>query len=188
MTLVLSEPPLSEPISLTELKAHLRIDHASEDDLLNALIRTAREYLEQRTALALITQSWRLCLDSWPIGDCVILHKTPVQAIDQVEQFDGSGTPVSLNVTEMLLDGKSSPARLYTKNRTAPGQEINGIEISFTAGFGMASDVPDMLKRAILTHAAHMFEFRGVVSANMQPASIPQGYEALIGPWVRRAI
>ena len=35
MTLVLSQPPLSEPVTLDEVKAHLRVDHKGENDLLN---------------------------------------------------------------------------------------------------------------------------------------------------------
>ena len=188
MTLILSEPPLSEPVSLTELKDHLRVDDTGEDTLLQSLIVTARQYLEQRTSLALIDQTWRLCLDHWPNGNCVMLHKTPVQTIDEIEQFDVDGMPQTISSSSMLLDGKSKPARLYVGAQSAPGQDINGIEITFTAGFGSASDVPDTLKRAILIHAAHMYEFRGVISIDQQPASVPQGYEALLAPWLRRSL
>lgn len=188
MTLVLSQPPISEPITLDEAKAHLRIEHDSEDDLLNALITTAREYLETQTQLALVTQSWRLSLDNWPKDQCLILKKSPVQSIDQIEQFDENGSAELISINNMILDGNAHPARLYTSEQSNPQPAINGIEITFTAGFGNASDVPDMLKRAMLIHIAHMFEFRGVVSPDMQPASVPNGYATLISPWVRRSI
>lgn len=188
MTLVLSQSPLSEPVTLDEAKAHLRIDHEGEDDLLNSLITTAREYLESQTQLALMTQSWRLCLDNWPTDPCLILHKTPVQSIDQIEQFDANGDAQIISTSEKLLDGNAHPARLYTNQQSAPEQAINGIEITFTAGFQSASEVPDMLKRALLIHIAQMYEFRGVVAPNMQPAAVPLGYTALISPWVRRSL
>ncbi|MEP3197080.1 MAG: head-tail connector protein [Lentilitoribacter sp.] len=188
MTLVLSQSPLSEPITLDEAKAHLRLDHDSEDDLLNLLIATAREYLESQTQLALMTQSWRLCLDNWPTDHCVKLHKSPVQSIDQIEQFDGNGDAQVVSTSEMLLDSNAHPARLYINSQSDPEQVINGIEITFTAGFHSASEVPDMLKRALLIHIAQMYEFRGVVSPSMQPAAVPNGYAALINPWVRRSI
>ncbi|MBO6918243.1 MAG: phage head-tail connector protein [Rhizobiaceae bacterium] len=188
MTLVITQPPIAEPVTLDEVKTHLRIDHDKEDDLLNALISTAREYLESRTQLALITQSWRLCLDAWPKDQCLLLQKSPVQTIDQIEQFDQSGLAQILSANNMILDGNAHPARLYTHDQSNPDRAINGIEITFTAGFGSASDVPDTLKRAILTHIAHMYEFRGVISQSMQPASVPHGYEALICPWLRRSL
>lgn len=188
MTLVLSQPPISEPITLDEAKTHLRIEHDSEDDLLNALITTAREYLEMQTQLALVTQTWRLSIDNWPMDQFLSLKKSPVQSIDQIEQFDENGSAELISISDMILDGNAHPGRLYTSEQTNPDQIINGIEITFTAGFGSASDVPDMLKRAMLIHIAHMFEFRGVVSPNMQPASVPNGYGSLISPWVRRSI
>lgn len=55
MTLVLSQSPETEPVTLEDVKAHLRLDHESEDELLNSLIAAAREYLEQQTQLALMT-------------------------------------------------------------------------------------------------------------------------------------
>lgn len=188
MTLVLSQPPLSEPVTLDEVKAHLRVDHKGENDLLNSLIATARTFLESQTQLALMTQIWRLCLDHWPNDHCVMLHKSPVQSIDQIEQFDANGDGQIISTSEMLLDGNAHPARLYTNRQSMPEQAINGIEITFTAGFNSASEVPDMLKRALLIHTAQMYEFRGVVSPNMQPAAVPQGYAALISPWVRRTL
>lgn len=188
MTLVLSQSPETEPVTLEDVKTHLRLDHETEDELLNSLIVTAREYLEQQTQLALMTQTWRLCLDNWPLDKCIKLYKSPVQSIDQIEQFDASGTGTLISTSEMLLDSNAHPARLYINAQSAPLQVINGIEITFTAGFQSASEVPDMLKRALLIHIANMYEFRGVVSANMQPAAVPQGYLALISPWVRRSI
>ena len=58
---------------------------------------------------------------------------------------------------------------------------MNGIEIDFSAGFGESgADVPDLLKRAILLLVAHWYEFRGAVSADQQPVSLPESYRQLI--------
>lgn len=188
MTLILSQPPMAEPITLLELKNHLRIDHTLEDATLTSLIATSREYLESRTGLALMEQEWRLCLDDWPEDRCIQIHKSPIRSIDEVEQFGVDGMPNLVDQSNMLLDGKSSPSRLFIGPQNVPGQMMNGIEINFTAGYASASEVPDMLKRAILIHAAYAYEFRGVVAPDMQPAAVPSGYEALISQWVRKSI
>ncbi|WP_425494021.1 head-tail connector protein [Hoeflea alexandrii] len=67
-------------------------------------------------------------------------------------------------------------------------QPINGIEIEFTAGFGSGAELPPELKRAVLIHAAYLYEFRGAVTPDMQPAAIPAGYDRLIAPWLWRAL
>ncbi|WP_162651826.1 head-tail connector protein [Lentilitoribacter sp. Alg239-R112] len=188
MILILSQPPMAEPVTLPEFKNHLRIDHALEDTLLSSLISTAREYLEKRTGLALMDQEWRLCLDEWPEDRCIQIQKSPIRSIDEVQQFGIDGQPNIVAQNNMLLDGKSSPARLFVGPQLSPEQMMNGIEITFTAGYTSASEVPDALKRAILIHAACLYEFRGVVAPDMQPAAVPNGYDALISQWVRRRI
>lgn len=188
MTLIETDPPLAEPVTLAELKAHLRIDVTEEDELLESLIRVARAHLEAVTGVALMSQGFRLMLDDWPRGSVIQLMRTPVQTIDAVVVFSGDGEPQSLDLSDMLLDATARPARLVIMDRPRPGRPINGIEIEFTAGFGSALEVPPELKRAILVHAAHLYEFRGAVTLDMQPASIPAGYDRLIAPWLRRGL
>ncbi|MDF1607281.1 head-tail connector protein [Hoeflea sp. YIM 152468] len=188
MTLIQTDPPLAEPVTLAEVKAHLRIDASDEDDLLEGLIRVARAHLEAATGMALMSQSFRLVLDDWPRSEVIPLMRTPVQTVDAILLYDADGVEQNLDLSGLLLDGTAHPARLVVRDRTRPSQPINGIEIEFTAGFNTAAEVPPELKRAILIHSAHLYEFRGAVTADMQPASIPAGYDRLIGPWQRRAL
>ena len=188
MTLTQTDPPLAEPVTLAELKAHLRIDAGDEDDLLESLIRVARTHLEAVTGVVLMNQSFRLLLDDWPRGEVIQLMRTPVQTIDAILVYDADGVAQDQDLTGMLLDAAAKPARLLIRDRSKPNQPINGIEIEFTAGFGSATEVPAELKRAILIHAAYLYEFRGAVTPDMQPAAIPPGYDRLIAPWQRRAL
>ena len=91
MTLIETDPPLAEPVTLAELKAHLRIDATDEDELLEGLIRVARVHLERLTGTALMTQGFRLLLDDWPKGDVIQLMKTPVQSMDAILVYDADG-------------------------------------------------------------------------------------------------
>jgi uncharacterized phiE125 gp8 family phage protein len=189
MTYAQTNPPSAEPLTLAEIKAHLRLDGGDEDSLLLSLITTAREHLERETGLCLIVQSWRLYLDRWPRDGVTRIHRSPVQAIEAVTVYETDGTPVDVSLEDHLLDGAGRPARLWLKNQPTPGQPINGIEIDFSAGYGEAgTDVPDTLKRAMSLHVGHMFAFRGVVSPDQQPAGIPDGYERLIAPYRMRRL
>ena len=189
MTYAQTNPPVAEPLTLAEVKAHLRLDGADEDALLASLIRTAREHLERETGLCLIAQGWRLYLDGWPKDGVIAILKSLVQAIQSVTVYDSDGAPVEVSLEDHLLDGQARPARLWLRHPPAPGQALNGIEIDFSAGFGeAATDVPDTLKRAVTIHVAHMFAFRGVLSADQQPAGVPDGYERLIAPFRMRRL
>lgn len=189
MTYALITPPSAEPLTLAEVKAHLRLDGAEEDVLLLSLIRTARQFLERETGLCLITQSWRLYLDRWPRDGVIRLLRSPVQVIQSVRVYGLGGAPVQVSLEDHLLDGAGRPARLWLKHTPVTGRTVNGIEIDFSAGYGEAgTDVPDTLKRAMLIQIGHMFAFRGVISAEQQPAGIPDGYERLIAPFRMRRL
>ena len=161
MTLFRTVEPAAEPVTLAEVKAHLRLTHASEDDLLAGLIRAAREDLERTTGMALIDQTWRLVLDSWPSQGCALLTRHPVREILSVTVFGTEGEASLIDPADYQVDTLSRPARLHFETRPEPLRILNGIEIDFSAGFGEAgTDVPDLLKRAILVLVGHWYEFR----------------------------
>ena len=189
MTYVQTTPPAAEPLTLAEVKAHLRLDDEAEDALLLSLAKTAREHLEREIGLCLMAQSWRLCLDDWPADGVIRIAKSPVQAIQTITVYDADGVPLHVSLEDHLLDGEGRPARLWLRDPPSPGRALNGIEIDFSAGYGEAgTDVPDTLKRAMLIDVGHMFAFRGVLSPDQQPAGVPDGYERLIAPFRMRRL
>lgn len=189
MTLFRTVPPAAEPATLVEVKRHLRIDHDSEDDLISGLIRAAREEVEAATGLALINQSWRLTLDRLPRSGVVHLRRHPAREVASVTVYGSEGEASIVDPTTYQLDAVSRPARLRFEARLQPEIRMNGIEIDFEAGFGEAgTDVPDLLKRAMLTLAAHWYEFRAAYGAAEQPVSYPAGYDRLIAPWRMRRL
>jgi uncharacterized phiE125 gp8 family phage protein len=184
MTLFRTVDAAVEPVSVAEARQHLRIGHESEDALIAGLIRAARQEVEQTTATAMINQTWRLVLDDWPRQETVLLRRTPVREMLSVTIFDADGAGSVLAPEHYQLDGTSAPARLHFAKRPPPGLALNGIEIDFAAGYGEAgTDVPDLLKRAMLMLVAHWYEFRGAFGPDSQPVSVPDEYRRLVAAW-----
>ena len=189
MTIAELTPPAVEPVTLAEVKAHLRLDTNDEDTLLVALIRTAREHLEAGTGLCLIVRPLRLYLDDWPEGKVIQIARGPVQTVEAITVYDETGAPLDVAAAGYVLDGAARQARLILPERPATARAMNGIEIDFSAGFGESgADVPDTLKRALLLHVAVMYELRGVLSLEDQPGAVPQGYERLVAPYRLRRL
>lgn len=189
MTLFRTAGPDVEPVTLADAKAALRIDHSSEDDLISSLIRAAREEVEATTGLAMIDQDWRLVLDGIPPNGLVLLRRGPIRALTAVTAYGADGEASLIAATDYQLDALSRPARLHFD--TAPGdlRTLNGIEIDFTAGHGeAATDVPDLLKRAVLMLVSHWFEFRTSFGADQQPVSMPDGYSRLLSSFMSRRL
>ena len=93
MTAVLIEGPAVEPVSLAEVKEHLRVDGPDEEPLIVALITTARLTIEHLAGLALVTQRWAVVLDAWPDATAIELPVAPVapaRPVDEGEARQGA--------------------------------------------------------------------------------------------------
>ena len=58
-----SVPPTAEPLNLTAVKNHLRVDSTDDDDLIRALIRAARWQCESFTGRQLVCATWVIQAD-----------------------------------------------------------------------------------------------------------------------------
>ena len=189
MTLFRTVEPAGEPVTLADVKAHLRMAHDSEGALLQGLIRAAREDLERATGMALINQTWRLALDAWPSQGCALLSVHPVREVLSVTAFGTEGEASLVDPADYQLDTLSRPARLHFETRPEPLRIFNGIEIDFSAGYGEAgTDVPDLLKRAILLLVGHWYEFRAHFEPAEQPVSYPAAYDRIVASYRSRRL
>lgn len=189
MALFRTVAPDVEPVTLLDAKKNLRVDHDSEDVLIAGLIRAAREDVEMSCGLALIEQSWRLTLDGLPTTRRILLRRHPVRSVTSITVYGDEGDASIIDPKSFQLDADSRPARIHLAAHLAPGQVMNGIEVDFQAGFGeTGTDVPDLLKRAILALVSHWYEFRASFGASHQPVSYPPIYSRLIEPYRLRRL
>jgi len=189
MTAALITGPALEPVSLADVKAHLRIEQDEDDALLAAAIASARIHVEVATRRALIRQNWRVYLDEWPKGRAIELPVAPVISVNAVTFYDIVGAPTLWDAANWRLEAMANPARLVAKVRPAPALYDNGIEIEVTAGYGVSSiDVPAPLRQAILILVTHWYEHRGMVGHDLAGAIAPAGFEALIAPYKVRSL
>lgn len=159
--LTVTTPPASEPVSLAEAKAHMRITHDADDDAIESLIRAARAMCEGYTGRALVSRGVSLYMDAW-VQDIVALPLPPLQAVDAIRVYDAAGVAAAFPASSYAVDSKSQPARIMmTGAPPQPGQNLSGIEIAYTAGYGDAADVPQPLKEGILRLVAHLYLNRG---------------------------
>jgi len=47
--------PGSEPLIVSEVKDHLRVDHDDDDNYIDGLIKAARQFVEKRTGIACLS-------------------------------------------------------------------------------------------------------------------------------------
>lgn len=189
MSLVPIAQPTTEPISIEELKDHLRVDGNDEEMLVASLIAAARVHLEQRLGLAFITQSWTSLLDRWPDSGCVSLPIQPLQNVDAIRLLGADDVAEIVDPANYVFDRGQQSARIAPRRGHAwptPNRVIGGIEIDFTSGFGsMPNDVPEPLRQAVRLLASHWFERRELIEVGRSVVPLPSTVEDLIMPYRR---
>jgi uncharacterized phiE125 gp8 family phage protein len=184
MRLLLSRiaAPLETPVTIAEVKAHLKIDHDAEDALLGDLIDRATDTVDgPRGVLArcLITQSWRVAC-AGPIHGRIALPMAPVIEMIAAQYFDASGAAVALDPLDFWLMGDADSAWIEPA-LSAPWPELaaraDAISFDVSAGFGGRADVPPGIRHAILLIVGHWHRNREAAGAAI--VALPLGVEHL---------
>lgn len=138
---------------------------SDEDQMITRHIKTARRWCEKYHGFAYVTQTWELFLDQFPPCNSIELPRPPLQTVTHVKYKDSSdGTLTTLADTEYLVDTMSEPGRIVLKyGSTWPSTypEAQAVQIRFVAGFGLAADVPEEIKDAILRKVADLYTSKG---------------------------
>jgi uncharacterized phiE125 gp8 family phage protein len=175
-----------EPVSIGELKSHLRIDSDfTDDDLyLQNLISSARSHIESVSDRTLVRCQWQLKLDMFPSWD-IELPRPPIATGPVIVTYipsDGVYSPVTF--TNFREDRDATPAVIRPQWNgswpTCRGAE-NDVTITYWAGYGDdPSRVPPPARHACLMLAAAWYANReAVVQGGMNP--VPMAVELLLG-------
>lgn len=176
--------PTAEPVSLTEAKLHLRVDHDEEDSLILGLIVAAREYAEMVTNRQLVTATWTAKLDYFPAYELRLPHP-PLASVTSIAYVDSQGTSQTLSASLYSVDTTSKPGMvtpIYGETWPAVQGQHHAVTIVYVAGHGGPESVPDGIKKAMLMSVGHWYENREAVVFG-GPAEVPMAVDALLSPF-----
>jgi uncharacterized phiE125 gp8 family phage protein len=196
--LELIQAPAMEPVTLAQAKLHLRVTSASEDALIERLIRAARLQVEATLRRKIVTQQWRIYFDQFPGVLCpdvafvgrgahfVLPDVAPVASINAVRYLDAEGVLQTL-ATSVYQLVKEAPARLvlaYGQAWPAARGDAESVRVELTCGYGAGNAVPEDITSAVLLLVGHWFENRETVNVGNITTLLPYSVEALLAPHI----
>jgi uncharacterized phiE125 gp8 family phage protein len=183
---MLLTPPALEPLTLADAKAYLRVTIADDDDVLAALIVSARAHVEAQTRRALITQTWRLVRDDWPLDGRIAVLPAPLAQVTAARVYRADATTQAIDPGVFVLDKAAAPAIVSFSPFVLPlpGRPAAGIEIDVQVGYGAApANVPAPLVQAIKLLVAHWYENRGLIAVGQNLVVLPMAVAKLTAPY-----
>ena len=170
MDIKLLEKPESTPVSLPEMKEHLRVLENDEDQLIEAYMRAATEYCETIENKHYLTTKIKLLLDE--IEQVIRLPRPPLQSLEKIEYQKVDGTIEVLDPDNYVVDESGYFGYVRLINGLPSGlADKNKLQITYTAGYKESDDVPYKVKSAIKFLTAHYWSQRTPVSTT---GGIPQ--------------
>jgi uncharacterized phiE125 gp8 family phage protein len=145
---------LETPVTLREVKNHLRIDHNYEDEYLEIIINGGVKFIENHIQKTLITKTYQLInhrSNSETLLQSIPLPMGPVGQIISVNRLVGTQ---KVAIKRYFLDTKHSVNYLECSG------DYPVVEITYTAGYGLKKDVPCDIKQALLLQIAEFYEKR----------------------------
>ncbi|MCE3230913.1 MAG: hypothetical protein K0R76_1233 [Alphaproteobacteria bacterium] len=152
------------PVGISEVKAHLRLEHGHEDAYLRLLIQAATGFIEEYLGRSLLAQSWRLI---WQKE-----RPCPLQLSTTCEDICSVALPYPplraiLGVNRLMDTGEKKRIRRHRLelNHQVPKlvfmAVLEPVEIEFETGYGNHSrDIPPLIRQAILRLVADFYENR----------------------------
>lgn len=186
MILRVTTPPAVEPLTLAEMKAHLRVIGNDEDSTITAYLQVAREMCELESRRAFVTQTLTLGLEAWPLVDRIVLPRPPLQSVTSVTYIDYAGVTRTMPGADYIVDTASEPGRLILAyNASWPDATLRpgpAITITYVAGYGLAAAVPERYKHALRLLTGHYYENREQVVATpgVTVAQMPDAVRSLL--------
>lgn len=148
--------PSAEPVSLSDVKLHLRVDSTAENDLIAGLNTSARQYAESFTQRAIPRQTWDYKQDRFPCASEFYLPKAPCISVTSISYIDTNGDTQTLSTdiygTDLPTGPMARAGRIYLKYQQVWPQTRdipNAVTVRFVAGYAGTA-----LTLASLTQAA----------------------------------
>lgn len=178
-------------IDLDDIKSYLKIDNTVDDALITSLIRSATLTIEKYIKRELLTKTFKLYLDSFPLfpnrfnyrlitssSFPIEVQRSRLSEVISIEFFlDDVLTVFDASLYAFTFDTQYAQIYLINIDTVWPIPDIRkqSVEITFKAGFGDTNiSIPEDLKEALRLMIAFLYENRGDCTTTLSTGGTSQ--------------
>lgn len=179
-------PPSGTVVSLALAKQHCRIDITDDDNYVTALLTAAERYCEQGIAghRQFLTATYLQPVAGWWHHE-LRLPRPPLQSVSLITYVDPTGVAQTLattyyNVRIAWRQPGTIERAPWQQWPWHQGDNPYPIAITFTCGYGIATQVPLTIQQAILMLVSHWYERREPVTSGNVSKEIEFTVSALL--------
>lgn len=195
-------PSVALPLSLAELRAHIRLstdDPTDEDPLIMGYLRSAIAWIDGPDGWlgrCLITQTLETKVDRFPGSFSqsyterqILLPCPPVQSVTTVHYVDDpNGNSVLLDDSIYQVVGvNNNTAKLvlaYGEVWPITRPQPEAVTIQYVAGYGDDwNSVPESIRQALMMLVAYWYNQREAALIDPVVTEVPMGVKALLAPY-----
>lgn len=179
--------PVSDPVSLAEMKDHLRTDDHSDDVRIASMISAVTQNLDGDTGWlgrSIMPQTWELKIDFF--SPRIWLPYPPLRSVTSVRYFDENGVDLLLDasVYRVVLNGDQPSFIEESEDRDYPitDDQPQAVTVRYVAGYDV---VPEPIRAAIKFGVEMMFD----CPDGRAGETLDRAFHALLAPFrVRNVI
>lgn len=181
---VVSRTGTEDPVSLTEIKAHVRQDHDADNTVLSDLVSAASETVEDAQSKVFRKATMTLTLPHWPASGVIKIPRYPVVSVDSVTYLEeGESSATTLAASNYRVETDHLPPRIVLlKNKQWPSASLEAgmpIAVNFTAGYADGA-VPEKSKHAIKLLVGYWYNSRESVVTGTIATELPEAFRSLV--------
>lgn len=183
MGLAVKTAASATPVSRTEFKAHASIEIADDDDMIDDIIESATNEVERYLWRQLVTATFTLTLDAFPLDDFIDLPRPPLATVTHVKYYDTANVLQTFSTDSWDPDITCEAGRIYVDRSVgwpSTYYRRNAVTIEYTAGYGAATAVPMAIKTAILMLCSHRYQHREPIAGGFSISEIPMTVQRIL--------
>jgi uncharacterized phiE125 gp8 family phage protein len=165
-----------QPVTLAEAKAWCKITHTAEDDIITDLIVSATEKAETINNRVYITRTFTGYLSGldwscrYEVGPYIELRRAPLGTVTSVKVYDDETLETVSGDDYNVKETGGFPRIVFSEINESPDRIPYPYQVEFTAGYGAAADVPEVVKTKIKKAVSYCYYNRGDCGGVDSPA------------------